>query len=79
MDRDDRRLHLVWAGASDAQRPLDERFRLADRLAVPQLAILVGQQHDGAVVGEARLGARKVQPHEGQQAHGLRFVGHEAH
>ena len=46
---------------------------------VPSVAILVRQQHHGAIGGEPRIGAREVQSHQRQQAHRLRLVGHEAH
>jgi hypothetical protein len=49
MDGRDGSLDRVGAEASRCQRPLHERHALDDQLAVPQRAILVGQEDDLAL------------------------------
>ena len=49
----------------------------AIRLAIPEAAVLVGQQHELAVGGRAGGPARLDEQHEREQSHDLGFVGHQ--
>ena len=77
MDGRDRRLQHVGAGRTGAQRALDQAEALGDLLAVPQAPVLVVEQHDLAVLVDARLAPRIVQQHEGEEPGRLGLVGHE--
>ena len=77
VQRGDRRLQLVGAGAAQAQRAVELRAALGERAGVPARAVLVGQGDVAAVAGHARVAARVVDEHERQQPGGLGVVGHE--
>ena len=79
MDRRDGRLQgEAPRGAAHPQRPLDAGGAARDRLAVPEAPVLVGQQHQRAVVAGARGAAGVVQRHQREQAGRLGLVGHQA-
>ena len=71
MQGGDRGLDLVGAGTAVAHGLVDQRQALGDQLAVPEPAILVLEQHDGAVGVEPGRRPRVLQQQQGDQAHDL--------
>ena len=76
VQRGDRRLDDVGPAAAQRERAVEHRAALRDLLGVPARRVLVGEQHELAVV-EARVAARVVQQHQRQQAVDLGLVGHQ--
>jgi hypothetical protein len=76
VQRSDRSLDHVRAGAAQRQRAIEARAPFGDLRRVPQRAILLGQQNQLAVV-RARRAARVVQQHHRQQPMHLRLVRHQ--
>ncbi len=76
MQRGDRRLDRVLAATAEREGTVQRRPSLLDLALVPERAVLLGQQHHGAV-GEAGLAAAVVQLHQRQQGVDLGLVGHQ--
>ena len=70
------RLQEVGPVAAHAPRALERGAAGLDLRAVPQRAILVGEQHELAVA-KARVAARVVQQHQREQPERLGLVGHQ--
>ena len=77
VQRSDRRLHLVGARSPHRQRSIDERRAGVDLLVVPPCAVLVGHQHEVAVLVEPGVAAAVVQQHHREQADDLGFAGQQ--
>ena len=77
MARGDRGLDLVWPAPSHPSGAFDERDPVGDRAAIPAGAILIGEQHEPPVGGEARSGPSQLQGHEGEEPERFGLVGHE--
>ena len=77
MERGDRRLQGVGAGAPPAQRPLHERGALGDPRRVPAPAVLLGQRDHGPVGPQARGTAGVREEHQGEQPFHLGVARHE--
>ncbi|MCY1297693.1 hypothetical protein D9M70_471440 [compost metagenome] len=75
MQGSDRGLDLIGAGLAVAHRPVDQRQRLINQWAVPQSAILVFEQDDGAIGIETGARAGMLYHHQRRQPHDLRFRG----
>ena len=71
MDRGDRRLQRVGAEAARRQRPIDQAEALGDRRAVPERAVLVGEEHELARWRGASRTPRFVKEHQGQETEAL--------
>lgn len=55
----------------------DDGLAFGDQASIPEAAVLVGQQHEGAVRGRACGPARLDEQHEREQPHDLRFLGQQ--
>ena len=73
MQRRDRRLNLIGAGTPVAHRLVDQRQPLGDHPVIPEPAILVLQQHDGAIGIEPRRRPRMLEQKQGRQPHDFRL------
>ena len=60
-----------------AERLLDQRRALGDLRVVPARAVLVGQEHEVAVVVDTGVPAGVVQEHQRDEAVDLGLVGHQ--
>ena len=78
VDGGDRGLEGVGADTAGGERALDEARAVVDVAAIPERAVLVGEEHDLALGRRARRAPRFLQQHERQQAHGL-GLGQELH
>jgi len=70
-------LELVGAGLVAAQAPADDRLALLDQGPVPSSAVLLAEQHQGAVGPCARRAAGLSQQQQRQQPGYLWLIGHE--
>ena len=68
-----------WYGTGlvAAQAPADDRLALLDQGPIPSGAVLLAEQHEGAVGPRARRAAGLGQEQQRQQAGHLRLVGHQ--
>ena len=73
----DGRLELIGTGPSAPERPLDEHRTLGDLAVVPAAAVLIGQQHELALVVEAGRTAGVGQQQQGDETDHLGLVGQE--
>jgi len=71
MQRGDGGLELIRTRPTVPHRLVEQRQPLGDHRPVPAAAILVVEQHDGAVGIEPRRGARVLKQHQRRQAHHL--------
>src|SRR5262249_47697658 len=77
VERRDRCLELVRAGQAEYERAVEGVAALLGLVHVPEVAILVLEQHELARGRDARVAARVLQEEEGMEAVRLRLVGHE--
>ena len=70
-------MQLVWTGLVASETPADDLLALVDGGAIPPRAVLLGKQHQRAVVSNARRAARFSEEHQRQQARDLGFIGHQ--
>jgi hypothetical protein len=68
---------LIGPGFVAPQAAPDDGLTLVDQLAVPELAVLIGQQDEVPARADAGGSPGLDQQHEGEQSHDLRLVGHE--
>ena len=68
-------LHLIGAGAVVAQRLVDQGKALGDGIAIPFAAVLIVQQHDGALAVQPGRCTGMLQQHQRRQRHDLRLGG----
>ncbi len=73
----DRRLELVEPGAAERLGALEHPQALVDLARIPEVAVLVGEQHELTVGREARVAAGVLQQHQRQQPERLGLVGHQ--
>ncbi len=76
VQRGDRCLQQIGPVAAQRERTIERRAPGRDLRAVPQRAVLIGEQHDLAVA-HARGAARVVQQHQREQTEHLGLVGHQ--
>src|SRR5207237_396034 len=74
VQRRDRRLHLVRAGAAPPERGLEERLPILDPLAVESRAVLLLEQDGFACLVHARLAPGVVQEDQRKQPRRLGLV-----
>ena len=77
MDAGNGGLDLIGAGAPVAERLLHQRMAFGDQLAIPEAAILIFEQHDGALRIEARPRSRMLEKQERRQPHDLGLAREE--
>ena len=73
----DRRLDLVRPRCVASQTGAHEVLALGDQSAIPQAAVLVGQQHQRAVGGDTSGPSRLTEQQQREQADRLALVGHQ--
>jgi hypothetical protein len=78
MQSGDRRLNLIGTGASMKHCLVDHRQGFGDQRSIPERAILLFQENEGAVLVETSGFSRVRKQHQGEQAHQFRFGGKQA-
>jgi hypothetical protein len=73
----DGRLELVRIGLVAAKAPTDNRLRLLDQIPIPLCAVLLAEQHEGAIGPCARRATGFGEEQQGQQPVYVWFVRHE--
>ncbi len=76
MQRRDRGLHEVRATAEQGEPTIERRQSFGEAGRVPPRAVLVGEQHDAAVV-EPRRASRVEQQHHREQPVHVGLIGHQ--
>jgi hypothetical protein len=77
VERGDRRLQLVRPAATPAERRLQGRQALGDRVALPAPAVLLLERHERAGGIDPGGPPRIVQEHQGEQALRFRLLGQQ--
>ena len=73
----DRRLQLIRARTSQSQGALERSLPCRDLLGVPEVSVLVLQEHERSVRSNARVASRILQLHECVESVHLGFIGHQ--
>src|SRR5207244_11564398 len=68
---------LVWTGLVAIEALADDGLPFGNEVAIPESTVLLSEQDEIAVRCRAGRTARLDQQHEREQAHDLRFAGHE--